>query len=227
MRILVVEDDNRMANLICEVLRDDLYAVDLAQTGEEASEQMAFNDYDLAVLDWSIPAPSGFELLRAWREEGRSLPILMLTGRDTVEDRVEGLDNGADDYLTKPFSFEELLARVRSLLRRRERPVEVTLEAGDLKLDRTKKEVTVGDEPVELSAKQFALLEYLLVRHDEVVSRGDIEEHVWDSAFDSFANVVDVNIHRLRKKIDGDRDARLLHTVRGAGYVLKSRREKP
>ncbi len=224
MRILVVEDDPRMAALIAEVLRDEHYAVDLAQDGATAAELVAFNDYDLIVLDWKIPAPSGIELLRRWRQDGLTLPILMLTGRGAIEDRVGGLDTGADDYLTKPFSFPELLARVRSLLRRREKSLQLVLTADDLQLDRSRQEVTVGGQPVVLSAKEFALLEYLLANKDRVVSRGEIEEHVWDSAFDSLANVVDVNIHRLRKKIDGQRTERLLHTVRGAGYVLRSTR---
>jgi DNA-binding response OmpR family regulator len=185
---------------------------------------MATNDYDLAVLDWSIPPPTGLELLRKWRGEGQKLPVLMLTGHDSVEDRVGGLDTGADDYLTKPFSFPELLARVRSLLRRREKTLQMTLTAGDLEMDRTRQQVTVGGHPIELSPKEFALLEYFLHHQDKVISRGEIEEHVWDSAFDSMANVVDVNIHRLRKKIDGRSEKRLLHTVRGAGYVLRSER---
>ncbi|RMH17947.1 MAG: DNA-binding response regulator [Acidobacteria bacterium] len=224
MKILVVEDDAKMASLICEVLNDNSYAVDLATDGVSADELMFVNDYDLVVLDWSIPPPTGIELLEAWREAGHSLPILMLTGHDSVADRVGGLDTGADDYLTKPFSFEELVARVRSLLRRRDKVLDLRLEAGDLVLERNRRRVTVGGEEVKLSAREFALLEYLLVRKDEVVSRADIEEHVWDSAFDSMANVVDVYVHRLRKKIDHGRDKRLIHTVHGAGYVLRSER---
>jgi len=213
-----------MAALICEVLRDESYAVDHAKNGADADELMATNDYDMAVLDWSIPPPTGLELLRKWRAEGLRLPVLMLTGHDSVEDRVGGLDTGADDYLTKPFSFPELLARVRSLLRRREKTLQMTLTAGDLEMDRTRQLVTVGGRPIELSPKEFSLLDYFLHHQDKVVSRGEIEEHVWDSAFDSMANVVDVNIHRLRKKIDGRSEKRLLHTVRGAGYVLRSER---
>lgn len=224
MKILIVEDDPRMADLIREVLHDEHYAVDLARDGHSADEQMAFNDYDLVVLDWKIPGPTGIELLQSWRSQGHTLPILMLTGRGAVEDRVGGLDGGADDYLTKPFSFPELLARVRSLLRRREKTLETRLEADDLQLDRSTKKVLVAGRHLTLSPKEFALLEYLLKRKDEVVSRSEIEEHVWDSAFDSLANVVDVNIHRLRKKVDGERRERLLHTVRGAGYMLRSRR---
>lgn len=224
MRILVVEDNAEMASLICEVLRDAFYAVDHAASGQEASELMAINEYDLAVLDWGIPAPSGLELLRDWRAQGLGLPVLMLTARDAVEDRIGGLDTGADDYLTKPFSFAELLARVRSLLRRRDQALVLDLEAGDLVLDRSRHRVTVGGEPVELSPKEFAVLEYMLLHRDTVVSRGDIEEHAWDHGSDPMANVVDVTIHRLRKKIDGGRGGRLIHTIRGAGYVLRGSR---
>jgi two-component system copper resistance phosphate regulon response regulator CusR len=148
----------------------------------------------------------------------------MLTGHTDLEDRVGGLDTGADDYLTKPFSFAELLARVRSLLRRRSKPLVATLEADDLQMDRPSRQVTVAGEAVELSPKEFGLLEYLLTRSDEVVSRTDMVEHVWDSAFDAMSNVIDVTVFRLRKKVDGDRAERLIHTVKGVGYVLKSRR---
>jgi DNA-binding response OmpR family regulator len=226
MRILVVEDDRSLAEAIVETLVDERYAVDHAPTGGEASELMAVNAYDLVVLDWSIPPPTGIELLRAWRAAGDPTPVLMLTGRAEVEDRVGGLDTGADDYLTKPFRFAELLARVRSLLRRRARPLQTSLQAGDVEMDRAAKRVTVGGEPVELSAKEFALLEYLLSRRGEVVSRTDISEHVWDDSFDSFSNVIDVTVYRLRRKIDGDRAERLIHTVRGAGYVLRGERAK-
>jgi DNA-binding response OmpR family regulator len=224
MRILVVEDDERLSGLICEVLGEACYATDLAADGETAAEMVDVNDYDLVVLDWGIPAPSGIELLRTWRRQGHSMPILMLTARDAVEDRVGGLDTGADDYLTKPFSFVELLARVRSLLRRREVPLQLALEAGDLKLYRSKHKVTVGGEPILLSPKEFAVLEYLLTRKDEVITRTDIEEHAWDEASEPMANVVDVVIHRLRKKVDGGRGGKLIHTVRGVGYVLRSER---
>lgn len=224
MRILVVDDDPHLADAVADVLRDESYAVDVARNGEDASEQMDLNDYDLVLLDYNIPPPTGIELLIAWRDQGRATPVLMLTARSSVEQRVEGLDAGADDYLVKPFDFAEMLARVRSLLRRRERPVEPALEAGDLKMDRAKHEVAVGERRIELSPKEFALLEYLLTRKDQVVSRGDIEEHVWDSSFDSFTNIIDVLIHRLRKKIDGEQAAKLLHTVKGAGYKISAER---
>jgi DNA-binding response OmpR family regulator len=225
MRILVVEDDRPIAEAIVETLRDERYAVDLAATGEEASEMVAVNDYDLVVLDWSIPPPTGIELLREWRSQGLELPVLMLTGHTDVEDRVGGLDTGADDYLTKPFRFAELLARVRSLLRRRARPLDPPLAVADVVVDRARLEVEVASEPVELTPKEFALLEYLIRRRGEVVSRTDLAEHVWDGSFDSLSNVIDVTVFRLRQKLDAGRDRKLIHTVKGAGYVL--REEEP
>ena len=224
MRILVVEDEPALADAVVEALRMEAYAVDLATDGEAADEAMAVNDYDLVVLDWTIPPPSGIELLQMWRSRGSAVPILMLTGRDSVADRVDGLDRGADDYLTKPFSLAELLARARSLLRRRDHQLQPELIADDLRRDRPARRVCVGEREISLTPKEFGVLEYLLTRCDEVVSRSDLTEHAWDDAFDSMSNVVDVVVHRLRKKIDGDREAKLLHTVKGAGYVLRSRR---
>lgn len=224
MRILVVEDDPELADALVELLEDELYAVDLAREGESASEQMHVNEYDLVVLDWTIPAPTGIELLREWRNQGEETPVLMLTGRSGVGDRVDGLDTGADDYLTKPFSFDEFLARIRSLLRRRSKALQTTLEAADLRLDRASHGARIGEKDLELTPKEFILLEYFLTRVDEVVTRTDLSEHVWDGSFDSLSNVIDVTVHRLRKKIDGEREDKLLHTVKGVGYVLKSRR---
>lgn len=226
MRILVVEDNPRMANMICDALRDACYAVDLACDSEPAMELLDFENFDLIVLDWMLPGTSGLDLLRNWRRQGHQLPILMLSARDEIEDRIGGLDAGADDYLTKPFAVGELLARVRSLLRRRGKSLQTELCAGDLRMSRAQRLVTVAGRAVDLSPKEFALLEYLLSRKEEVVSRTDIETHVWDTAFDSMGNVVDVVIHRLRKKIDGGLEERLLHTVRGAGYVLRSDRTR-
>ncbi|HEY4597427.1 MAG TPA: response regulator transcription factor [Thermoanaerobaculia bacterium] len=225
MRILVVEDEEVLAQALVEVLERESYAVDHAPDGETAEELAAVNEYDLVVLDWTIPPPTGIELLRAWRRAGRGMPVLMLTARAAVDDRVDGLDTGADDFLAKPFSLAELLARVRSLLRRRAKPLQAALAAGDLTMDRAGRRVTVDGRDVELSSKELALLEYFLLHKDEVISRTELSEHVWDDSFDSLANVIDVTVHRLRKKIDGDRPDRLLHTLRGVGYVLKSRRE--
>ena len=226
MRILIVEDEPVLAQALVEALEDEFYAVDCAPDGETASELVGVNNYDLVVLDWTIPPPTGIELLRAWRKEGKDIPVLMLTGRSAVGDRVNGLDTGADDFLTKPFSLLEFLARVRSLLRRRERILKTTLQAGDLEMDRAARQVTVAGSELELSPKEFALLEYFLDKKDQVVTRSELSEHVWDDSFDSLGNVIDVTVHRLRKKIDGNRQDRLLHTLKGIGYVLKSERCK-
>ncbi|HBL25896.1 MAG TPA: DNA-binding response regulator [Acidobacteria bacterium] len=224
MRILVVEDEEVLAEAVVEALRQESHAVDRACDGAEADELAAVNTYDLIILDWTIPPPSGIDLLRTWRRAGRETPVLMLTGRSGVHDRVDGLDTGADDYLTKPFSLVELRARVRSLLRRGVRPLQDLLQADDLEMDRSARRVTVAGAALDLSPKELALLEYLLLNRDRVVSRGEIAEHVWDDSFDPLSNVIDVTVHRLRRKIDGDRAERLLHTLKGIGYVLRSRR---
>lgn len=226
MRILIVEDELVLGQALVEALEDEYYAVDWAQDGETASELVEVNNYDLVVLDWTIPPPTGIELLRAWRKQGKDIPILMLTGRTAVGDRVDGLDTGADDFLTKPFSLLEFLARVRSLLRRRGKALQATLQAGDLEMDRAARLVRVAGCTLDLSPKEFSLLEYFLNKKDQVVTRSELSEHVWDDSFDSLGNVIDVTVHRLRKKIDGDRQEKLLHTLKGIGYVLKSERNK-
>ncbi len=225
MRILLVEDEPDLASAIVEVLRDESYAVDHAADGTAADELVAVNAYDLVILDWGIPAPTGLELLCRWRAAGHATPVLMLTGRSGVADRVDGLDTGADDYLTKPFAFDELLARTRSLLRRgSQRPRLAALVAGDLTMDRAAHHVAVAGKAVELSPKEFAVLELLLLHKDSVVSRSQISEHVWDDSFDSMSNVVDVTVHRLRRKIDDRNPLRLLHTIKGIGYLIKGAR---
>jgi DNA-binding response OmpR family regulator len=224
MRVLVVEDEELLAAAVVEVLRDESYAVDLAADGATAEELAGVNSYDLVILDWSIPAPTGIELLARWRRGGNDAPVLMLTGRAGIADRVGGLDAGADDYLTKPFAMDELLARVRSLLRRRSRPLVATLAAGDLVMDRAAHTVAIGGEPVELSPKEFAVLEYLLMRKGEVVTRTELADHAWDEAFDSMSNIIDVTIHRLRRKIDGPGRGQLLQTLKGTGYLLRDAR---
>ncbi len=223
MRVLIVEDDPELAAAVAAAFELAAYAVDRAATGAEADELAAVHDYDLVVLDWSIPPPSGLELLRGWRARGLQVPVLMLTGRGSLEDRVSGLDTGADDYLTKPFAVAELLARSRSLLRRRERAIDV-LEAGDVAMDRAARRVSVGGEPARLTAKEFAVLEHLLANRDRAVSRRELAEHAWDRAFDPLSNTVDVIVHRVRKKIDGERAERLLHTVPGVGWLLSAER---
>jgi two-component system OmpR family response regulator len=226
MRILLVEDDEMIATAVEEALVVSHYAVDRVSDGVSADEMVGVNGYDAIVLDWGIPEPSGIELLRQWRANGVKTPVLMLTGRVEVDDRIDGLDSGADDYLTKPFSVAELLARVRSLIRRRERALLSRLVAGDVEMDRAAHQVTVEGEAIVLSPKEFSLLEYLLHHVDEVVTRTDISEHVWDDTFDAMSNVIDVTIHRLRGKIDGGRAGALLHTVKGVGYVIRSERSE-
>lgn len=224
MRILVVEDDEVLGPSLVEALEDEKYAVDLAAVGREADELAMVNEYDLILLDWTLPGDaSGIDLLRRWRERGEQAPVLMLTARKELDDRVAGLDTGADDYLAKPFAFEELFARVRSLLRRREKVIE-KLEAGDVELDRASQTATVAGEPIELAPKEFGVLEYLMMRKDEPVSRTELSEHVWDENFDAMSNVIDVIIYRLRNKIDRGRGGKLLRTKKGVGYVLRSRR---
>ncbi len=221
MRVLVVEDHGRMAELIERGLREEGYAVDVVGTGEEGVWMASENEYDAILLDVMLPGADGFEACRRIRETGRWSPILMLTARDAVEDRVRGLDAGADDYLTKPFSFNELLARLRALVRRGapERPP--ILEAGDLMLDPATHLVRRGETRIDLTAKEFALLEYLMRHRTEVLSRTALIEHVWDFAFEGDSNVVDVYIRYLREKIDRPFGRRSIETVRGSGYRFR------
>src|SRR5947207_5260775 len=221
MRILVVEDEIKMAGLVKRGLEREGYAVDVAATGGEALEAARQRPSDAIVLDAMIPAPDGFQVCRALRTEGRWAPVLMLTARDAVEDRVAGLDAGADDYLTKPFAFSELFARVRSITRREvgERPVVLTV--GDLSLDPARREVHRGDIAVSLSAKEFALLEHFMRNPGAVLSRTQILEHVWDFAYEGTSNVVDVYVGYLRQKIDRPFACDSIETVRGAGYRLR------
>jgi DNA-binding response OmpR family regulator len=222
MRILLVEDDAGVRRFVGKGLREQAYAVDTATTGEEALYQTEINTYDLIILDVMIPAPNGFEVCRRIREAGGRMPILMLTARDAVEDRVSGLDRGADDYLTKPFEFRELLARLRALLRRSAELRPPKLMVGDLMLDTAGQSAMRAGRPIALTHKEYALLEYLVRNAGRVVSRADIAEHVWDETFDPFSNLIEVYINRLRRKIDPDGKAELLETRRGAGYLLKA-----
>lgn len=219
MRILVVEDEQKVANFLRRGLEQEGYAVDVSHDGEEG-EYLAENfDYDLVILDVMLPKRSGLEILRRLRESKPNLPILILTAKGTVEDRVAGLNRGADDYLVKPFAFAELSARVRALLRRGVRE-SVELQIADLKMDLTTRQVTRKGRKIELSAKELALLEYLLRNARRPVTRTMIIEHVWDIHFDSVSNVVDVYINYLRNKIDKGFSPRLIHTLRGVGYIL-------
>jgi two-component system, OmpR family, response regulator len=220
VRLLLVEDDPAMAAMLVRSLRREGYAVDAVGTGADAVWGITETDYDMVVLDAMIPAPDGFEVLREVRGRGRWVPVLMLTARHQMSDKVRGLDAGADDYLTKPFGLEELLARVRALLRRdvKERPTE--LRVGDLALNPATRSVRRGDVAVSLSAKEFALLHELMRRYGETLTRTHLIEHVWDFAYDGGSNVVDVYVRYLRDKVDRPFGRDTIHTVRGVGYRL-------
>ena len=221
MRILLVEDEEDAARILAKGLRERAYAVDIANDGESAIAKAAVSDYDLILLDILLPGRSGLEVCAELRASGISVPILMLTALDHVSDRISGLDHGADDYLGKPFDLEELLARVRALLRRGTHLEKDVIEACDLRLDTRSRTVTRGGRRVDLTAKEYALLEYLARRQGEVVGSADISEHVWEETYDPFSNLIEVYIQRLRRKLEeGDPGPRLLHTRRGQGYLL-------
>jgi two-component system copper resistance phosphate regulon response regulator CusR len=220
MRILVVEDERVAAEVLAKGLREHAYAVDVAGDGLTALEQAGTNDYDLILLDILLPGLSGVEVCRRLRRDGVAIPILMLTARGGPEQRVEGLDVGADDYLSKPYHFPELLARIRALLRRGPALAPSVLSVHDLTVDTRARRVERGGEVIPLTTKEYALLEYLLRRQGDVVGRADIAEHVWDDSFDPMSNLIEVYIQRLRRKIDDGQPVKLIHTRRGAGYSL-------
>ncbi len=221
MRILVVEDEKKVASFIAKGLTEESYAVDVAYDGEEGVFMALENDYDLIVLDLMLPKLDGMEILRKIRGSGKDVPVLILTAKDSVEDIVAGLEGGSDDYLTKPFAFAELLARIRALLRRSQEQKITTLKAGDLTLNPLTREVKRGDRKIELTSKEYALLEYFMRNVNKVLTRTLISEHVWNYEFDPLTNVVDVYVNYLRKKIDQPSETKLIHTVRGVGYILK------
>jgi two-component system copper resistance phosphate regulon response regulator CusR len=225
MRILLVEDEPDASQMLAKGLREQSYAVDVATDGETAVYQAGVNDYDLVILDVMLPLKDGFEVCRELRAEGLTFPILMLTARDAPPDRVVGLDMGADDYLTKPFDFHELLARLRALLRRGPALRPETVEVSDLSIDLRARQVRRGARQIELTAKEYALLEYLARRAGEVVTRAEIAEHVWEENFDPFSNLIEVYVQRLRRKIDEGHTPKLLRTRRGEGYVLATDKE--
>ncbi len=222
MRILLVEDELRIANFVAKGLRENAFAVDVAATGADALYLAAINVYDALVLDVMIPEKDGFEVCRELREKGSPIPILMLTARDAVEDRILGLDFGADDYLTKPFAFGEFLARLRAILRRREKSFEPTrITIDDLEIDTQTQRVRRSGREIALTTKEFTVLEYLARNAGKVIGREELSEHCWDETYDPFTNTIEVFINRLRKKIDAEQGKpTLLHTKRGAGYVL-------
>ena len=222
MRILVVDDDIRLCSVIERGLTEEGYAVDSANDGEEGQYLAEINDYDLVILDIMMPKIDGVTVCRNLREGGYESPILMLTARDSIPDRVAGLDTGADDYLIKPFAFDEFVARVRALTRRQAPSRSTTLTVGDLELDTVTRRLRCGEREIELTAKEYAVLEYLMRNPDAVITRGMIEEHAWNNDFDSVSNLVDVYIRRLRAKIDGERTDSAIETVRGAGYRLRA-----
>ncbi len=220
MRLLLVEDDPRIARFVSKGLQEQSYAVDVVANGHDAVYQVEINDYDVVILDVMIPGLDGFAVCRAIRSAGKNLPILMLTARDAIEDRIHGLDSGADDYLTKPFEFGELLARLRALLRR---PTELRgpqIVVGDLVLDTASQTAKRGARSIPLTAKEYALLEFLARNAGRVVGRSEIAEHVWDESFDPFSNLIEVYVNRLRRKIDEGSAKPLLQTRRGSGYML-------
>lgn len=221
MKILVVEDEKKVSSFIKRGLEEESYEVDTAYDGEEGLKLALENSYDAIVLDWMLPKQDGLTVLRDIRSNKRSTPVLMLTAKDTVEDIVAGLDSGSDDYLTKPFAFAELLARVRALLRRSEMDRGAELRFADLRIDPVTHKVWRAEKEIDLTAKEYALLEYFMRNPNQVLTRTMIADHVWDYTFDSFTNIIDVYVNYLRKKIDRDAEKKLIHTVRGVGYILK------
>lgn len=221
MRILIVEDEKDLVAIIKQGLTEAGYAVDAAYDGEEGLYMAENYPVDVIILDIMLPQMDGLAVLSALRKKGIKTPVILLTARDAVLDKIKGLDTGADDYLTKPFAFNELLARIRSLLRRKTDVKAASIRIADLEINTASHEVKRGDKAVQLSAREYALLEYLAYRKDSVVSRSDIVEHIYNEDADKDSNVVDVYINYLRNKIDKDFKKKLIHTVRGAGYMLK------
>ena len=223
MRLLVVEDETGLANSLVAGLREESYAVDRAADGEEAEFLAETNDYDLIVLDVMIPKINGFDVCRDLRKRGTATPILMLTALDATSEKVKGLDSGADDYLAKPFSFDELLARVRALLRRGPLVASTILTYADVQIDLLAHTVVREGRKIELTAKEYSLLEFFLRNPERVVRRSQLAEHVWDQYFDPLSNVIDVSVSHLRKKLEEGGGSRLVHSVRGMGYILREK----
>lgn len=221
MKILVVEDEKKVAGFIKRGLEEDDYQVTIVHDGAEGLKQALTGEYSLVILDVMVPKKDGLAVIKDLREAGNQVPVLMLTARGTTEDIVTGLEAGSDDYLTKPFAFAELLARVRALLRRSEQDRGAEIFFADLRLDPVSHKVWRNGNEIDLTAKEYGLLEYLVRNPNTVLSRAMIAEHVWDYAFDSFTNIIDVYVNYLRKKVDKDYSTKLIHTVRGQGYILR------
>ncbi len=227
MRLLLVEDEPRVARFVAKGLREQSYAVDVAVDGEDALFRISINDYDLVILDVMLPKKDGFAVCRELRQHNIQIPVLMLTARDAVDDRVQGLDSGADDYLVKPFEFKELLARVRALLRRKQTSLRSDiLQIADLTLNMANHTASRNGQRINLTAKEYALLEFFVVRAGQLLGREAIAEHVWDDSFDPASNVIDVYVRRLRRKIDEGYSPTLIHTRRGEGYLLSANSEE-
>ena len=222
MRLLLVEDDTKLADMLARSLREQGYAVDVSSDGADAVYQASVNEYDALILDVNLPKQSGLEVSRTLRTKGRAMPILMLTARDALNDRVTGLDAGADDYLVKPFELDELYARLRALLRRLPALLPSTLTVDDLVIDTRGQEVSRAGQPIPLTTKEYVMLEYLARNAGRVIGRAELCEHVWDANHDPFSNAIEVYINRLRKKVDGGDGVPLIHTRRGAGYLLSA-----
>ena len=221
MRILIVEDEPNLNNVIAKRLKKEGYSVDSAFDGETALEYISGIEYNVIVVDLMIPKKNGLEVIREMRAKGNVTPVLILTARDSVSDRVAGLDAGADDYLVKPFAFDEFLARIRALFRRNTAFTANVLKVADLEMDMNQHTVSRGGKVIQLSSKEFTILEYLIRNKNVVLSREQIEQNAWDLSFDGGSNIVDVYIRYLRKKIDSGYDKKLIHTVYGSGYILK------
>lgn len=221
MRILVIEDEKKIADFIKRGLKEEGYAADTAHDGKEGYFLATTNDYDIIVLDLMLPQMDGVAICKKLRSEHIATPIIMLTAKETIADKVTGLDAGADDYITKPFAFEELLARIRAVLRKKESKEPTKLHVGDLELDLISHKVARRGKEIKLTTKEYALLEYLMRNADTVITRTMISEHVWDIDFDTFTNVIDVYVNYLRNKIDRGHSKKLIHTIRGRGYMIK------
>ncbi len=224
MQILIIEDETKIAHILRQGLMEDSYSVDLAKDGEEGWEKVMINSYDLIIMDIMLPKMDGFTLCKKIREKNIHTPILMLTARDAIEDKIEGLDAGADDYVTKPFSFTEISARIRALLRRGNKTEPVILQLADLVLNPATKEVKRNNRNLNLTAREYALLEYFMRNPNTVLSKTRLLEHVWDYQYEGLSNIVETYIKYLRQKLKTDKSSHeLIHTVRGLGYILKTK----